>query len=471
MIHFGTDGWRAVIADQFTFDNVGKVAQAIADFYRSGAGGDFSKTIVVGYDTRFLSDRFARLISEILAANGFEVLFSEKAVPSPSVSVQIVKKKLLAGVIVTASHNPHEYNGIKIKGSFGGPVEREVTSRIEELIGKNPLRQIAFKEGIQQGTIVPTDLSREHTKALTRFVQLNTFKNKKFRVLVDAMHGASNRLIEEILDGTSVRVTTIRSEINPSFGGGAPEPIPKFLGEMTLRMKEGAFDIGLVTDGDGDRIAAMRPDGEFITPSQIIALLALHLVEDRKWSGGIVKTVSCSVLIDRVAQKLGLRLFETPIGFKHICKLMREEDILIGGEESGGIGVKDYIPERDGVLLALLILEMMAARHAGITHIMEQMEKQYGKFHYLREDISLKEDPAGKEEILENLKNNPPGELLGKKVVQVKTFDGIKFICEDDSWLLLRFSGTESLLRVYAESGSLKYARELIQYGRKLVHA
>ncbi|MBI1976272.1 MAG: phosphoglucomutase/phosphomannomutase family protein, partial [Candidatus Omnitrophica bacterium] len=220
-----------------------------------------------------------------------------------------------------------------------------------------------------------------------------------------------------------------------------------------------------------DRIAAMRPDGRYITPSEIIALLALHLVEDRKWRGSIVKTVSCSVLIDRIAGKLGLKVCETPIGFKHICKLMREEDVLIGGEESGGIGVKNYIPERDGVLLALLLLEMMADRNTGILQIMDQMEKRYGRFHYLREDIHFEGGTQRKNEILETLKNSPPNNLLGKKITQTKTFDGVKFICEDDSWLLLRFSGTESLLRVYAESDSLKFARELIGYGRKLVNS
>ena len=471
MIRFGTDGWRAVISDEFTFENVRKVAQAIADYYNQFPQETVSKTIALGYDTRFLSDKYAKCIGEILAANGFEVLFAETIVPTPSVSIQIVKKKLLAGVMVTASHNPPEYNGIKIKASFGGPVETDVTYQIEKLIGKNPIQQIPFEEAVAAKKIALTDFYKEHVKTITSYINFKTFKNKKFRVLVDAMHGASGRLIEKLLADSSVKVTTIRSEVNPSFGGFGPEPIPKHLSEMNFRMKEGAFDIGVVNDGDADRIAAMRPDGRYISPSEIIALLALHLVEERKWTGGVVKTVSCSVLIDRVARKLGLKVYETAIGFKHICKLMREQDILIGGEESGGIGVKNYIPERDGILLALLLLEMMADRNSGITQIMDQMEKDFGRFHYLREDIHFEGGAEKKNEILAFLKDNLPTDLMGRKIVSVKSFDGMKFICEDDSWLLIRFSGTESLLRVYAESDSLKFVKELIQYGRKLAQS
>ena len=468
MIRFGTDGWRAVISEEFTFDNVRKVSQAIADYYSSQSPND-PRPFVVGYDTRFLSDAYAKLVSEVLAGNGFEVILSDHSVPTPAVSVCIAKRQLRAGIMVTASHNPPQYNGIKIKDESGGPAPNEVTQQIEQLIGMNSIKSISIESAKTEKKIHLLDLSKEHIKAIHSYIDLKALKKKRFRVLVDAMHGASDSLIEKVLAGTPIRVTTIRSEINPSFGGNGPEPILKNLGEMTFRMKEGAFDLGIVNDGDADRIGAMRPDGRLITASEIMALLALHFIEGRCWRGSLVKTVSCSFLLDRIAEKYGLEIYETPIGFKNISKIMREQNVLIGGEESGGIGVKNYIPERDGVLLGLLLLEMMAYRNAGIIQIMDVMEKEYGRFYYLREDIPFPSDES--KEFLENQKEKTPKDLLGRKIVQVKDQNGIKWICEDGSWLLLRFSGTESLLRIYAEADALKRTKDLIQYGRQLAHS
>ncbi len=308
------------------------------------------------------------------------------------------------------------------------------------------------------------DLTADYVKFIRSYIDFNKIKNKKFKVLVDAMYGAGDSFIGEILRGTSIKVEFMRNTINPSFGGRRPEPVEENLYELKFRVKKEKFDLGIALDGDADRIAVVAPAGIFIHPQKILGLLALHLNQDRHWSGGIVKTIAGTTMVDNIAKFLGVKLYETPVGFKYISNLMEKEDIVAGGEEAGGMGVKGYIPERDGTVAGLLLLEMMVYRSKDILRILNETEKQFGRYYYLRDDLEL-------EKQIELKKENLPDELLGSKVIQVKDYDGIKLICEDESWLMFRTSGTEPIVRIYAEAKSLRKSEELITLGKKLIQA
>ncbi|MCM8793349.1 MAG: phosphoglucomutase/phosphomannomutase family protein [Candidatus Omnitrophica bacterium] len=464
MVKFGTDGWRAVISEDFTFENVRKVSQAIADYFKRVTRSQ-KLEMVVGYDMRFLSDEYAQVVAGVLAGNGVKVYLIKYPAPTPMVCFVIKKKRLSGGVIVTASHNPPRYNGIKIKMDYAGPAEPEVTEEIESLIGKQKIKQISFEEAIERKLIEIIDPSEEYIRFLRHYLNLSLFNRRSYKILVDVMYGTGDNFIPRILKGTKCKLTILHNEHNPLFGGINPEPIPRNMQEVVAMMKKGNFDLAIVNDGDADRVSCVRPDGKIINAGQILSLIILHFLEDRKWRGAIVKTISNTTLLDKIAQKYNLKLYETPVGFKYIVRLMREEDILAGGEESGGIGVKNYIPERDGMLTGLLVLEMMAYRNKSILEIMEEMEKEFGRFYYLREDIPYPEEL--KRELFIKLKARPFENILNKKVIKIKDFDGVKFILADESWLLFRLSGTEPILRIYAEAHTQRFAENLLSFGKE----
>lgn len=450
-IKFGTDGWRGIIGDSYTFKNVEIISQAVADYLGPG------KKVAVGFDTRFMSDRFARIAAEVFNNNGIEVILSDRCIPTPTLSFTVKHRNLDLGIMITASHNPAEYNGYKIKVSSGGAADPEVTQKIEGFLHKNPPREQGAGGSIREENFV-----RDYVSFIRGFIDLARIKNKRFKVLVDAMHGSGDSFIADILKGTKIRLEFLRNTVNPSFGGGRPEPIEQNLAMLIERVRKEKFDLGIALDGDADRIAAVAPGGVFIHPQKILGLLALHLNQDRKWSGGIVKTICGSTLIDKIAQYLKVELYQTPVGFKYISDLMVKTDILAGGEEAGGMGVKNYIPERDGSVAGLLLLEMMAYRNKDIMEILSAMEKQFGRYYYVREDLHV-------EKQFELKKEGLPGVLLGKKVVGVKDFDGVKLICEDESWLMFRGSGTEPIVRLYAEARTLRRARQLLILGKGLI--
>ncbi len=451
-IKFGTDGWRGVIADTYTFKNVKIVSQAVADYLGKG------KKVVVGFDTRFMSGRFARASAEVLNNNGVSVILSDRAVPTPTLSFAVKSRKCDLGVMITASHNPAEYNGFKIKNASGGAASPEVTKAVEKLLGKTPVRT----SGGDPSKIVVDDIMSEQVKFIRSYVDFKRIKNRKFKVLVDAMYGSGYEFLAHVLKGTNIRLEFMRNTVNPSFGGKHPEPLEELVEELKSRVKKEKFDLGIALDGDADRIAAVAAGGVYINPQKILGLLALHLNQDKKCSGGIVKTIAGSTMIDKIARYLGVELYETPVGFKYISNLMETEDIVAGGEEAGGMGVKGYIPERDGSVAGLLLLEMMVYRNKDILKILNEVEKQFGRYYYLRDDLKIKDPVALKKETL-------PGKLLGKKVTEIKDYDGIKMICEDESWLMFRASGTEPIVRIYTESKSLEKSRLLIALGRKLI--
>lgn len=450
VIKFGTDGWRAVIADTYTFENLKIISQAAADYL--GAG----KKVVVGFDTRFMSGKFAAITAEVLKNNGIAVVLSDRPVPTPALSFAVRERKQDLGVMITASHNPAEYNGFKIKTSSGGAAGPEITAAIEACLGKSPVKESG------SGAVKGADFTRDYIKFIRSYIDLKKIKNKRFKVLVDSMYGSGDSFIAEILKGTSIRLEFMRNTINPSFGGGRPEPVEDNLKELKARVKKEKFDLGIALDGDADRIAAVAPGGVFIHPQKILGLLALHLSQERKMSGGIVKTIAGTTMMDHIADYLKVKLYETPVGFKYISNLMESEDIVAGGEEAGGMGVKGYIPERDGTVAGLLLIEMMAYRNKNMLKILNEVEKQFGRYYYVREDLHLKER-------VEPTKESLPGELLGRKVVEVKDYDGLKLICEDESWLMFRASGTEPIMRTYAEAKSLQRANDLLKLGRTLI--
>ncbi len=451
-IKFGTDGWRAVIGDDYTFKNLRILSQAVCDYLGPG------KKIAVGYDTRFMSDRFAEVVSEIFKNNGIDVILSDRPIPTPTLSFAVKKRRLDLGIMITASHNPPEYNGFKIKNSSGGAADPQVTKGVESRLGKTPVKET----GTVLAKITKEDLVTDYVKFIRGYIDLKRIKKKKFRVLVDAMHGSGDSFIALVLKGTDIRLEFMRNTINPYFDGRGPEPVEQNLTVLKERVKKEKFDLGIALDGDADRIAAVAPGGIFIHPQKILGLLALHLNQDRKWSGGIVKTVVGTTMVDNIAKFLKVKLHETPVGFKYISSLMETQDIIAGGEEAGGMGVKGYIPERDGTMAGLLLLEMMVYRNKDILRILNETEKQFGKYYYLREDLRL-------DTRIEPRKEHLPGELLGKRVVQVKDIDGIKLICEDTSWLMFRASGTEPIMRIYSEAKSLVRAKRLLEYGKDLV--
>ena len=450
-IKFGTDGWRAIIADTYTLENVRILTQAVADYL--GAG----KKVAVGYDTRFMSAKFAEAVAIVLQNNGMEVVLSDRPTPTPALSFVVKSRKLDLGIMITASHNPAEYNGFKIKNSAGGGASQEITRQVESLIGKTQVKDAPLTCAIK-----PVDIIKDYIKFIRNYIDLKKIKNKKFKVLVDSMYGSGDSFMAQVLKGTSIKLEFMRNTINPSFDGGRPEPVEENLEELKRRVKNEKFDLGIALDGDADRIAAVAPSGVFIHPQKILGLLTLHLNQDRGWSGGLVKTICGSVMMDNIAKFLGIKLYETPVGFKYISDLMETEDIVAGGEEAGGMGVKNYIPERDGTMAGLLLIEMMVYRNKNILKILNEAEKQFGKFYYVRQDFHL-------DKRVEPKKENLPKELLGKKVVEIRDYDGIKLICEDQSWLMFRGSGTEPIMRSYAEAKSLLQAKKLLALGKEII--
>jgi alpha-D-glucose phosphate-specific phosphoglucomutase len=465
-IKFGTDGWRGVISDNFTFANVRIVAQATAEWINSKSlTGDHNefKRVAIGYDARFLSDEYAQAFGCVLAANHIEVYISDTLVPTPTLSYGVVDLKCVAGIMITASHNPGKFNGIKIKTFQGGAAGKDITDKVEAQLGKTPVKTISFKEATASGKIKTFDFKTAYIEFMRNYLDFKKFKTANFKVITDVMHGSGARLMEKVIAGSKIKLSIMRDDVNPSFEGGKPEPVVEYLSGILNRVKKERFDLGLVLDGDADRIAAVAPGGEFIHPQKILGLLILHLARNRGRQGGVVKTICGTMLIDNIAKKLGLKLYETPVGFKYISDLMVTKPIIAGGEEAGGMGVQDYIPERDGTLAGLLLVEMMVYQKKNIKKIIDEMEKEFGRYYYLRSDLQLGERKLDLQEF-KNIK-----ELLGKKVVSMKDFDGVKLTCEDESWLMLRPSGTEPLVRAYSESKSIKRSKDLLKFGESLV--
>ena len=476
-IHFGTDGWRAVISDTFTFHNLRLVAQAIADAIKSDSWDDGSppeispdpEKMIVGFDTRFLSDRYAAEVARVLAGNGYTVHLTQGDAPTPAISYTVRNLRAIAGIVITASHNAPRYNGVKLKASYGGSALREQCRRVEVYLNDNEERgrgpnlmdyQQARKLGLIQ-RFNPLPAYYDHLRQLINF---DAIAENPQRIVVDSMYGSGRGIIKSILKGTGCEVREVRGEMNPGFGGVHPEPIARYLGSLAGAISTGMGDLGIATDGDGDRIGAMDERGNFVDPHKIMALSMRYLVEERGWRGPAVRTVSTTRMIDRLAKAHDLPVYETPVGFNYIADYMLKEDILIGGEESGGIAFRGHIPEGDGALMALLLVEMVSTSGASLFELVEDLIKEYGPVHYQRTDLRLSQ-PIAKDQMTRQLLEETPPEIGGERVTDIQSVDGVKFILADDSWLLIRPSGTEPVLRVYAEGRSPEMVEELLKYG------
>ncbi len=479
-IHFGTDGWRAVISDTFTFGNLRMLTQAIADAIASehwdrsnghSAPPDPRK-MVVGFDTRFLSDRYAQEAARVLAANGFTVYLAQADAPTPAISYAVKHLRAVAGLMITASHNAPRYNGVKLKAAYGGSASPEQCRRVEVYLNDNEERGrgpnlMDFEQARAQGRIVRFNPLPAYFDHLRTLINTDLIAENPPRFVVDPMYGAGRGIIRNFLQGTGCEICEIRGEMNPGFGGVHPEPIARYLGALAGAISMGMGNFGLATDGDADRIGAIDEQGNFVSPHLIFALALRYLVEQRGWSGAVVRTVSTTRMIDRLCEKYDLKLYETPVGFNHIAEYMLREDILIGGEESGGISFKGHIPEGDGPLMGLLLVEMIAACKTPLHDLVENILKEVGPAFYERRDLRLSR-PVSKSEMTRRLVECVPPSLGGETVAQVNNLDGVKYILADDSWLLIRPSGTEPVLRVYAEGRSPGMVKALLEFGQEV---
>jgi phosphomannomutase len=462
-IKFGTDGWRAVIAEAYTFANVGRVTQATADYWRGEGRTGKPGIVIVGYDRRFLSDAFARLSAEIFAGNGFHVVLTQDPTPTPAVSLAVRARRAVGGVMITASHNPPSFNGFKLKAHYGGSASPEMCRAVEALIDRGPVRRIALERAVSERLVSVCSLRRAHYAAIKRLVDFRLISRSRLRFAHDALFGVGAGCFEELLAGTSCRVTTLNGAHDPLFGGLNPEPVPQNYRLARAYLRKDPHDLCLVTDGDADRIGGLDGRGGLVTTHQLICLLLRHFVVNRGERGRVIKAITTTSMVDRICAEHHLELVETPVGFNHICAEMLRGDVLMGFEESGGIGFPRHVPERDGILAGLMLLEMLATERATMRRLISALERRYGRHCYTRKDVRFPLEL--REALMEHCLRHPPERLLGSPVKEIKSFDGVKYVAEDGAWLMLRGSGTEPVLRIYAEGGSESGAKRLLQVG------
>jgi len=457
-IKFGTDGWRGIIAEDFTFANARTVAEAISRYVVRGE--DARKGVIVGYDHRYASDTVARRVAEIISSAGTPVFLTDRPCPTPAVSYLVRQRVAAGGVMVTASHNPYQWNGIKYKASYGSSALPSIVAQIEnelqfvEPAGIPPLP-------LRADLIHSVDPRKPYLDALEKLVDWERIRKSNFRFMFDAMHGSAAGLLPELFRRNGIECGEIRGVRDPRFGGAHPEPIEPHIAPLQQAVRSGKYDVGFASDGDGDRIGAVDRSGAFVNPHQIFSLLVWHLAGTRNLPGDIAKTFSVTKLVDKLASKLGRRLHEVPIGFKYICELMLEQNILIGGEESGGIGTSLYLPERDATVSALFLAELVAWHEKTLDELLEVLHQEFGEYHYGRTDLDV--SPQQKEKALAWFSNGRATKILSWPVVNRETMDGIKLYLGNIGWVMVRASGTENLLRVYAETSQQQTTRKVLQ--------
>ena len=461
-IRFGTDGWRAQIGEDFTFENVRRVACAIADYVREE--GEPKRGLLVGYDMRFLSPEAAEVAAEAITGRGVTVTLADRPTPTPAVSYAVVERKAAGGLVVTASHNPSRWNGIKFKAPYGGSALPSIMQRIEFHL--DHLDDKGTRLRTRRARRETADLVAPYVAGLKSAVDLEAIRNSGRRFAVDPMFGAARGVIVGLFAESGIPCTEIHGEHNPLFPGLNPEPIEPHVAGLQRAVREGGDDAGFATDGDADRVGAVDRDGSFIDSHKIFAILLLHLAEDRKLSGEIIKTFSTTQMIDRLAAKYRLPLTITPIGFKYICELMLERDVLIGGEESGGIATKGNPPERDGILNSLLLAEVMARRNRTLGELVGELEGEFGRHVYSRVDLEVSRPAMMR--LLAHLRHHTFRNIAGRRIASTESLDGFKMLFKPTGWLLVRPSGTENLLRLYAEAPSRDEVDQLLRAAEAL---
>jgi alpha-D-glucose phosphate-specific phosphoglucomutase len=466
-IKFGTDGWRGLIADDFTFANVRLVAAAIASYVLKHE--DPTHGIIVGYDTRFLSDRAARAVAEVIAAAGIPVRLANDYVPTPAVSYNVKNLGAAGGVMVTSSHNPWNWNGVKFKAKFGGSATPAIMKLIEDELGVSTM-----PSGWQPAKIDEVDLKPAYVEAVSEFVDLKLIGRADFKFAVDSMYGSGRGILPKIFDVHGIRYVAIRQEVNPLFPGINPEPILPHLKLLQETVVKEKCHAGLATDGDADRIGAVAEDGSFVDSHKCICILLNWLLRYKKWPGGVVRAFNTTGMIDRITAKYGRKLYETSIGFKYIADLMMEHEILIGGEESGGIGYGRFLPERDGVLNALLLANVMAEEKKPLGELVADLQKEFGAHYYGRRDLHISDEM--KNGAIRRAADPQTTNLGAYSILRKENRDGLKFYLDApkhgngaDAWVLFRASGTERMLRCYAEAAAPELVEEILEAGERFV--
>jgi alpha-D-glucose phosphate-specific phosphoglucomutase len=466
-IKFGTDGWRGVIADDFTFENVRRVAGAIASYILKHE--DPSHGVIIGYDTRFASKSAAQVAAKVLAGAGIPVKIASDYVPTPAISLAVKNQGAAGGIVITSSHNPWNWNGVKFKAKFGGSATPAIMKVIEEEVQAN-----AMPKG-QKAAIEKVDLKQPYIEAVCKFVDLDLIAKTNFKFAVDAMFGSGRGILAKIFGDRKINHVAIRQELNPLFPGINPEPILPHVAELQKTVVQEKCHAGLATDGDADRIGAVAEDGSFVDSHKIICVLLRWTLERKKWPGDVVRAFNTTRMIDRIATKHGRKLHETSIGFKYIADLMMEQEILIGGEESGGIGYSRYLPERDGILNALLLANVMAEEGKPLGQLVADLQHEYGSHYYGRRDMHITEEV--KQSAIQRAKADGTNKLGSHSVMKKEDLDGIKFFLNAskngngaEPWILFRASGTEPLLRVYAEAASPELVNEILSTAEKFVN-
>ncbi|MBI2830346.1 MAG: phosphoglucomutase/phosphomannomutase family protein [Chloroflexi bacterium] len=467
-IKFGTDGWRAVIAEEFTFDNVRICAQATADYLKQTNLA--SRGLVIGYDTRFASEDFAAAAAEVVAANRIKVYLTTKATPTPVVSYGVVNRKAGGAIIITASHNPARWNGFKLKSPDGSsaPTEAivEVEKHISRILTQNKIERMPLAQARQKGLVEDVDLAEVFLQHVAKFVGLDKIRKSNLKIIHDAMFGAGTGYFKTLLSGGNIDFAEINGERNPAFPGINPEPITPNLTKLSALVKEQKASVGLATDGDADRIGIIDENGRFINQLEVFALLCLYLLEVRGERGPIVKTVTASSMLFRLGELFDVPVYETAVGFKEVAPVMLAQNALIGGEESGGYGFRGHIPERDSVLAGLYFLDFMVQTGKTPSQLLQHLFSKVGPHYYNRIDAHF--SAAERETIIKRVKDSNPRTIEGVQVARVNTMDGFQFILTDGSWLLIRFSGTEPVLRIYAESDSNERVAAMLAFGKKM---
>jgi alpha-D-glucose phosphate-specific phosphoglucomutase len=468
IIKFGTDGWRAIIADEFTFKNVRICAQAVADYLKSADMAE--KGIVIGYDTRFASAEFARASAEVLAGNGIKVFLSSNAVPTPVVSYAVASLNAGGGIVITASHNPAAWNGFKYKSPDGASAPQEVVAAIEKRItavDPDNIKSLPLTSATGSGLITQNDFLPPYKRHIEHLLDMNSIRQAGLHVAVDSMHGAGGGYLQALLGECATRITEIKAEPNPAFPGmKQPEPIGMNLSELAQTIKQIKAHVGLATDGDADRLGVMDENGKYLTQLQVYALLAQYLFEVRGERGPIVKTITTTSMLNRLGAIYNVPVFEVSVGFKYVAPVMMRENAVIGGEESGGYGFRGHVPERDGLLAGLYFLDFMARTGKTPSQLLANLYEKVGTHYYDRHDVLFK--ASERNAIIGRMAETNPSSLNGIRVSRKETTDGFRFLLEDGGWLLVRFSGTEPLLRIYAESNSQENVQRLLDLGMEM---
>jgi alpha-D-glucose phosphate-specific phosphoglucomutase len=474
-IAFGTDGWRAVIAEDFTFPNVRAVALSVARFLKAHNLAD--RRLVIGYDTRFGSDRFAEAVAEVVTAAGVPVSLADRFCPTPTVSYNVLARHAGGAIMITSSHNPASWNGVKYKPDYAGSASPEVIEELEsplEEILRGPIPRLSLEEAQTSGLLERFDPRSPYLARLVDMVDINRLRSAGLRIGVDSMYGAGQGYLAELFAGGSSRITELHAEYNPLFPGiHAPEPIARNLDAIMTMMRQTdactakpEFDVGVATDGDADRLGIIDEHGQFVDQLQVFALLTYYFLAVRGDRGPIVRSVTTTRMVDKLGEMYGVPVYETAVGFKYLGPKMMEENALLGGEESGGYGFRGHVPERDGILAGLYFLDLMAQTGKGPAELLKQLYQKVGPHFYERDDVEFEQQH--RDAILQRLSEAKPSEIAGIKVTSINTIDGFLYNLADGGWLLIRFSGTEPLMRIYCEVPSKDLVPKVLAAGREL---